>query len=526
MILIIQTIAIRINHMQLQNLSTYIMPTALLLPLVAIALGGFQSRWKVAQVSLGFSVFLMLTSLTLALTHADQPSATSLINQNLMHLTMFLLISFIAFIVLCYAKTNFETDVDNRRFLRRFLLTVFAVMATVSSNHLLVFWFAWVCISLSMHQLLMFYPDRYRATLAAHKKFIFARLAELFLGGAFLLLYAQHHTLFISEILQTYPSANLSWQEQVAALLLALAALIKCAQLPLHGWLIQVVESPTPVSALMHAGVINMGGFLLLLFAPLFTQSQIAQWVVLIVAGLTTVIAALVLMTRISIKVRLAWSTMAQMGLMLVECALGLYELAFLHLIAHSCYIAYAFLNSGNAVDETIQKQVVMMNKPSLSIWLISLAFTITLLAGMHMSIGLPLPLSPWLLIGFAMTFTLANHVYKIEAFTFIKSLINCTVLFASYYLLKTGISHILPRVGHSYSMLADVWISSLFLGLLTLHLLLQYQPSHRYARKLFIDLNAGFYLDQWATCVTLKLWPIKLPKNALQTKLSLLEVK
>ena len=86
--------------------------------------------------------------------------------------------------------------------------------------------------------------------------------------------------------------------------MLALAALIKCAQLPLHGWLIQVVEAPTPVSAALHGGVINLGGYLLLLFYPLLSASTPAQALILIVAGVSSVLAALVMMTRISIKVK------------------------------------------------------------------------------------------------------------------------------------------------------------------------------------------------------------------------------
>lgn len=512
--------------MQLEHLSAYILPIAVLLPLLAVILGRFQSRWKLAQAAIGLSALLALTSWILLLTHNVTPLAVNWLRQDLLNVTMLVLISFIAFIVLCYAKTNFEADADNRKFLRWFMLTVFAVMATVSSNYLLVFWLAWLGISLSMHQLLMFYPDRYRATLAAHKKFIFARLAELFLAIAFLLLYSHHHSLVISEIFKEYPAATISWKQQMAALLLAFAALIKCAQLPLHGWLIQVVESPTPVSALMHAGVINMGGFLLLLFAPLFSQAQGAQWAVLIIAGLTTVIAALVMMTRISIKVRLAWSTMAQMGLMLVECALGLYDLAFLHLLAHSCYKAYAFLNSGSAVDDAIQKHYVMMRKPSATSWLVSVIFTLGLLASLYLTVGLTLPLSPWLLISFALVFVLAARLNQANSLSVAKSLLYCIALLASYYLLKTCVGIMLPAVSHTYSALADLWISTLFLGLLALYLLLQYRPSHIYARKMFIALNAGFYLDQWATRVTLKMWTIRLPKNAVQTRLRLLEVK
>ncbi len=512
--------------MQLGNLSAYILSIAVLLSLLALILCWFESRWKLAQVAIGLSAVLVLISWILKISYNTRPLSVGWLSQGVLNLTMLLLISFIAFIVLCYAKTNFEADADNKRFLRWFMLTVFAVMVTVSSNHLITFWLAWVGISLSMHQLLMFYPDRYRATLAAHKKFIFARLAEFCLAAAFLLLYSHHHTLVISEILKAYPTSMLSMQEKIAAVLLALAALIKCAQLPLHGWLIQVVESPTPVSALMHAGVINMGGFLLLLFAPLFTQVAIAQSLVLLVAGLTTVIAALIMMTRISIKVRLAWSTMAQMGLMLVECALGLYDLAFLHLIAHSCYKAYAFLNSGSAVEDAIQKKYVTLPRPSASSWFTSAIFTLSLLASLHLFVGLSLPVSPWLLISFTMVLSLATRLNQYSSVSLMKSLLHCMTLLASYYLLKTGFSVILPTVKHTYSAMADLWISSLFLGLLGLYLLLQYRPTHLYTRKLFIALNAGFYLDQWATRITLKIWSIRLPKNKVQTRLNLLKVK
>jgi NAD(P)H-quinone oxidoreductase subunit 5 len=276
----------------------------------------------------------------------------------------------------------------------------------------------------------------------------------------------------------------------------------------------------------MHAGVINMGGFLLLLFAPLFGQALAAQWLVLIVAGLTTVIAALVMMTRISIKVRLAWSTTAQMGLMLVECALGLYELAFLHLLAHSCYKAYAFLNSGNAVDESMQKQFSAATLPTLQGWLLAGAVSLGLLLGLNWAVGLPGPLSPWLLIGFAMMFTLAIRFSQLQTLSWLKSLLLCVALLASYYLLKTSVGLMLPVVEHDYSVAADLWMSGLFLGLLVLNFLLQYRADRPAVKKLFIALNAGFYLDEWSSRITLKLWAISLPKNAVQTRLSLLGEK
>jgi NAD(P)H-quinone oxidoreductase subunit 5 len=126
--------------------------------------------------------------------------------------------------------------------------------------------------------------------------------------------------------------------------------------MPVHGWLVQVMEAPTPVSALLHAGVVNLGGYVLVLFAPLLGVSPAARWL-LVVAGLASaVVAGLVLLTRVSQKVHLAWSTIAQMGFMLLECGLGLYLFAALHLLGHSLYKAHNFLNASDAVRECGRK--------------------------------------------------------------------------------------------------------------------------------------------------------------------------
>jgi len=427
---------------------------------------------------------------------------------------LLVLILFIALAVLRYAQGNFTGDPDNRRFLRWLMLTVFSVMATVGSDHMLAFWCSWVAISLSLHQLLMFYPNRPRAALAAHKKFILARLAEFLLAGSFGLLYLAHHTFSINAILSHYPVSSLGWPQQTAAVLLALVALIKCAQLPLHGWLIQVVEVPTPVSSLLHAGVINMGGYLLILFAPLFNQSLAARWLVLVVAGLSTVLAALIMMTRVSIKVRLAWSTTAQMGLMLSECALGLYPLALLHLMAHSCYKAHAFLNSGNEVNALLERKLVGSPLPGLRAWSLSLFVSVTLVAGAIMLFGGRLPLTPWLLVGIAVAQALAFYGNEANTLFLVKGLAKASLLLLSYVLAKAASTVLLADTPYSYDVVADSWLGLLFLGLFAVYVALLYHPSNPVARRLFVALNAGLYLDEWVTRLTLKFWPLHLPRT------------
>jgi NAD(P)H-quinone oxidoreductase subunit 5 len=169
---------------------------------------------------------------------------------------------------------------------------------------------------------------------------------------------------------------------EASAVLLALAVVLRSALLPVHGWLIQVMEAPTPVSALLHAGVVNLGGFVLIRFAPLLSEAMPAR-TLLVVAGLATaVLAGMVMLTRISIKVRLAWSTAAQMGFMIAECGLGLYTLAALHLIGHSLYKAHAFLSASSVVRD-MRLRALHTESPVLaaSLWLAPLASTALVMA-------------------------------------------------------------------------------------------------------------------------------------------------
>jgi NAD(P)H-quinone oxidoreductase subunit 5 len=171
----------------------------------------------------------------------------------------------------------------------------------------------------------------------------------------------------------------------------------------LHGWLIQVVSALTPISALLHAGIINLGDYLLLLFSPLLNDVPIALWLLLIVAGLITMAATLVKMTRISIKVRLVWSTIAQMSFMMLECTLSFCELALLHLTAHSCYKAPAFLASGDTVHHYLRKRY--LNEPRPSALSCGLAFSgvVTVAALVIAVSGWPLVFSRWVLIAIAL---------------------------------------------------------------------------------------------------------------------------
>jgi NAD(P)H-quinone oxidoreductase subunit 5 len=118
-----------------------------------------------------------------------------------------------------------------------------------------------------------------------------------------------------------------------------------------HGWLTEVMEAPTPVSALLHAGIINAGGVLLIRLADLVQASPGAMAALVMIGGFTALFGAVVMLTQSAVKTALAWSTVSQMGFMLLQCGLGLWALALLHIVAHSLYKAHAFLSSGGAVQ-------------------------------------------------------------------------------------------------------------------------------------------------------------------------------
>ena len=441
---------------------------------------------------------------------------------DVLSLMMLLLISTVALVIVRFSRNYIHQEPGEASYQSWLMLTLASVSVVITTNHFLIFILAWIMISVSLHELLMFYPNRPRAALAAHKKFLISRIADICIILAIALLYMTHGSLWISDILNQYHAGTPTSQtSHLAAVLFAIAALLKCAQLPLHGWLMQVMEAPTPVSALLHAGIINMGGFLIILLSPLILNAPVAEWLLMLVGGTTAVLASLIMMTRISIKVMLAWSTCAQMGFMLLECGLGLYELALLHLIAHSFYKAYAFLSSGEAVQHYIQDNLVKIQRqknrsaPSLLQWLFGGAVAMSIVASLFI---------------FTQTFS-----QQLASFIAIGSVISIAITLMLSENLSTGVKNnplyllmmalgivVLYVLWHALfgqffstvniSPLAATWVVFLFVSLFCNYIMLRYYPYSKLSQWLYLHLFAGFYLDEWTTKITMILWPAKLP--------------
>ena len=264
---------------------------------------------------------------------------------------MMLLVSFIGWVVVRYAATYLDGEARQGAFMGWLCLTLASVLLLILSGNLVQLVVAWIATSLSLHRLLLFYPDRVSAQRAARKKFVTARIGDGALVVAAVILAFGYGTTDIATILHAARGGVGDGFALAAASFLAVAALLKSAQFPTHGWLTEVMEAPTPVSALLHAGVINAGGFLLIRFADVMLLAPSVLAVLVMIGGFTAIFGGLVMLTQPAVKTSLAWSTVAQMGFMILECGLGLFPLALLHVLAHSLYKAHAFLASGGAVD-------------------------------------------------------------------------------------------------------------------------------------------------------------------------------
>ncbi len=271
---------------------------------------------------------------------------------------MFIMVAFLSFVIIKFS--NNYLDGDNRQgiFFGRLAATIASVQLLILSGNIGVLFISWILTSICLNKLLIYYPDRILAQIAAHKKFIVARIADITLFIAFALIYTATETgnleaIFLN-IQNQVINETIPYSIKVAACFLAIAALFKSAQFPTHGWLTEVMETPTPVSALLHAGLLNAGPFLIIRMAFVFETSHYAGALLILIGGITALFASSIYLTQTSVKTALAYSSISHMGFSLFLCGIGFYSAAMLHMVAHSFYKAHAFLSSGNLFESDL----------------------------------------------------------------------------------------------------------------------------------------------------------------------------
>jgi NAD(P)H-quinone oxidoreductase subunit 5 len=427
-------------------------------------------------------------------------------------LIMFSMISIIAIVVLRFSYNYLNGDPNQAKFISTIAVTIGLVQLLVLSGNILEFYITWILTSLALNKLILFYPNRKKARIAARKKFIVARLGDISLLIAFSLIYREFGSGDLSVIfeeLKKIPMHTASTSLEISAILLVLTAGFKSAQIPFHGWLIEVMEAPTPVSALLHAGLLNAGPFLMIRFAYLLNIVSIAPVFLFILGSITALYGALVFTTQPNIKTSLAYSSVAHMGFSMMVCGLGVYAASLLHLVAHSFFKAHSFLSSGSTIEKTMTKEAsTYSRKGSITRIIIGFIISMTLFILIASIWGVTSTTEYQLLIIGGVIYTgvmnlVINSIDSSNYFSSVLKIMGATVVvlmsfFGLEELIRFTLGSQIPPIAKpsQLMMLLSTAMLIVFFTTVLIHLLSPLLKKGTLYTKLGIYARNGFYLN------------------------------
>lgn len=312
---------------------------------------------------------------------------------------MLLLITGVSSVVHLYAINYLQGDRGYARFFAFLSLFTFSILMMVMVDNLLLLYLVWELVGLALYLLLSHQYRREAACRAAAKTFLVNRIGGLIFLLGVILVYATFGTFDYRELFLQAKShlgetvSLFGWRVEVLtliALLLFGGAAARSAQVPFHVWLPETMGAPTPVSALMHAGMINAGGFMIARLSPLFAVAPAAMNFIAFIGALTTFYGTTVMLTQTDRKRMLGYSTIGQMGFMIMEVGVGAYATAIFHLAAHGLFKATLFLSASDAVHLKSEQRIPKYG--ILSVIGVALAVTIpfVLLFGLDELLNIP----------------------------------------------------------------------------------------------------------------------------------------
>lgn len=425
--------------------------------------------------------------------------------------TVLLLVCFLGAVIVRYSRNYLAGDAEQGAFFKWLSVTLGAVMALVVAPGLVQFGLAWVAVSIGLFKLLIYFPDRLGTMLSARKKSLVSRLGDLCLVGAFLGIYGVYGVQDFDSLFSAVEAGGEALSEQAwICWLIVLGALLKSAQFPFHTWLPDTMGAPTPVSALMHAGIINGGGYLVVRMSPALVETPGALQFLAICGAVTAMYGAMVMLSQTSVKRALAYSTIAQMGFMLLQCGLGAFHLAILHLVAHSLYKGHAFLSCGSAVATAKQLNAKPhYSRPRQSrIWL-GVGVSLAIVVGLSVAFDVQPADKPGMLVlsmvvAMALTQLLWTAMRRGQVgIAFAGTAGVAGSIAALYYLLAMGSEYLLASALPSKvpgAFLFESILAVVLLGFLITSIRFQDgEPgflSVAYKRRLYVHALNGFYVN------------------------------
>ncbi len=274
---------------------------------------------------------------------------------------MMVVVTFVSLMVHIYTIGYMRGDPGYQRFFSYISLFTFAMLMLVMANNFLQLFFGWEAVGLVSYLLIGFWYTRESAIAASLKAFLVNRLGDFGFVLGIAAIYTVFHSLDYATVFAHVDAARharlavtdgTSWHMlTVICILLFIGAMGKSAQMPLHVWLPDSMEGPTPISALIHAAtMVTAGVFMVARMSPLFEQSPVARSVVLVVGATTAFFMALLGMVQTDIKRVIAYSTLSQLGYMTAALGASAYAAAIFHLVTHAFFKALLFLAAGSVI--------------------------------------------------------------------------------------------------------------------------------------------------------------------------------
>ena len=273
---------------------------------------------------------------------------------------MLIVVNLISFLVHIFSIEYMNGDKRYTRYFAYLGIFTFSMLGIVLTHNLLMMYIFWELVGLSSYLLIGFWFEKKSASDAAKKAFIVNRIGDIGMFAGIMILFTHYKTFTFDVIYRQMAAGNIPFNSNivltVAGILLFMGAVGKSAQFPLHVWLPDAMEGPTPVSALIHAATMVAAGVYLVtrIFVMLTADAML---VIAIVGTVTSFVAATIALTQNDIKKVLAYSTVSQLGYMIMSLGVGAYVFAFFHLITHAFFKACMFLGSGSVIHSMHHEQ-------------------------------------------------------------------------------------------------------------------------------------------------------------------------
>src|SRR6266480_3003925 len=262
---------------------------------------------------------------------------------------MMAVVSFVSLCVHVYTIGYMSDDPGYTRFFSYISLFTFSMLMLVMANNFMQLFFGWEAVGLVSYLLIGFWYTRPSAIFANLKAFIVNRIGDFGFLLGIALIFVNFGTLDYAAVFGQ--AASVSANITLICILLFVGAMGKSAQFPLHVWLPDSMEGPTPISALIHAAtMVTAGIFMVARMAPLYEQSQTARSVMLVIGAITALSMALIALTQYDIKRVIAYSTLSQLGYMTAALGASAYSAAIFHLMTHAFFKAVLFLAAGSVI--------------------------------------------------------------------------------------------------------------------------------------------------------------------------------